>query len=220
MKINTKKYPRLICIVGLDGAGKSTVSKEFVKNAKEKGINYRYSWVNNQPIFMYILRFFWRLRLKIKKVNNYNDYKEEKKSLSQHSLINIFYEIVHRIDYVIWVWLKVKFPLLRGKRIVVDRYYFDVAINYTLIDDYNEEKLMRKISEYMRWMPKPDLTFYLKVSEEVAFSRKDDIPAMNYLYERKKIYEKLADKFNMIEINGEDRIDNIVEEIYSYLEKK
>jgi dTMP kinase len=217
MKKN-KNYPKLICLIGIDGSGKTTVAKELVKKLKTNGINYKYAWVNNQPLLMYFIRFFWRIRLKSKGIKEYSKYKKEKSSLAQKKLIKKIYELVHSFDYVLWVWLKVKLPLLLGKKIIVDRYYFDVAINFVLIDNYNDEKLLNKIKEYERWIPKPDVLFYINISEETAFSRKDDIPDIEYLYERKKIYTRLAKKFNMIEINGENSVNQVATEIINNIQ--
>ena len=40
--------------------------------------------------------------------------------------------------------------------------------------------------------PVPDLHYYLKITSDVAFSRKDDIPTVEYLEDRADVYERFA----------------------------
>ena len=208
---------KFICIVGIDGSGKTTLAKSFVKEVKAKGYSYNYAWVNNQPIFMYILRFFWLIFLKVKKINDYDSYKSEKTNIATKTGIGSIYRIIHKIDYKIWVWYKVKLPLLFNKHIIVDRYFFDVAINYSLLNNFNEQELLNLIKYYQKWMPTPDLIFLISVPVEIAFARKNDIPSIKYLHERIDIYQQLKKPFDMIELDGRNDPNTIVSEMIYHL---
>jgi dTMP kinase len=67
---------------------------------------------------------------------------------------------------------------------------------------YSDKKTILKINELLSTVPKPDLVFLMDLPEEIAFSRKDDVPSMAFLYEKRKIYKKIGTEFDMVILDG------------------
>jgi dTMP kinase len=62
------------------------------------------------------------------------------------------------------------------------------------------------ISNLLKLIPVPDVSFLIDVPEEVAFNRKNDVPDIAYLKERRSNYLKVGKWFNMIVIDGSKNI--------------
>ena len=108
---------------------------------------------------------------------------------------------------------KVTLPLLRGKKLVSDRYVYDTLINMGLNMNYSALKIAKSINAFFRFFPRPDSTFLIDVPEEVAFSRKGDIPDIEYLRERRYIYLELAKIFHMHTLDGTKPLEVLTREV-------
>jgi dTMP kinase len=65
------------------------------------------------------------------------------------------------------------------------------------------------LSNLFKVIPSPDIVFLIDVPEEIAFSRKDDVPDINYLRERRSTYLKVANWCNMIVVDGSKTLSEI-----------
>ncbi len=206
------KWPRFICFIGIDGSGKTTLAKALIKFSNKNGNYYHYVWAHNQPIFVAPFRKAWQLIFLRNKnmFTNYDDYNETKKRVARKSIIlNAFYLFIHSVDYILWIVLRVQLPLLFGRRIVCDRYVYDVAVNLSLLLDYQFQETVKFINIYFKYIPKPDLVFLIDVPEEVAFKRKNDIPSLSYLRDRRIIYSELARLYSICKLDGTTGIDRL-----------
>jgi thymidylate kinase len=66
--------------------------------------------------------------------------------------------------------------------------------------------------------------FYIKISPKIGYARKNDGTSQSYLEERVKYYDKLKSIYRTIEIDGEQKLDDIVcsiiHEIRGFLRNK
>jgi dTMP kinase len=67
------------------------------------------------------------------------------------------------------------------------------------------------------WFPVPDMVFWVDVPVDLAYGRKNDIPSIEYLVERKMLYEKLVKRFNFVRLDGSLPIEKITGQIKGYL---
>ncbi|MBC7333499.1 MAG: hypothetical protein H5T85_03415, partial [Actinobacteria bacterium] len=166
----------LISFIGLDGSGKSTLSKWLLKILKEEfNLECRYSWVKFGTTFLGLNRIFakkYNKKLYKKRDNPY-------KFLGNKLLRNL-YLIYLLFEHWLQLIFSVRIPLMFGKTVVCDRYYYDsivdLVVNFDL--DYSKAK---KLIKLLIGAPKPDLTIYLDVDEYTAYNRKSDIYNINYL---------------------------------------
>lgn len=212
----------LICFVGIDGSGKTTIAKEINKMFADNGKNSTYVYGRVIPIFS---RFFmWLGRVFILKerknaiFNDYENYSTQKKEVFNRSLLSKFYEWVILFDHLIQIFFKIKLPLMYGKNVVCDRYIFDTVITDISINlGYTSNESIDLIRKTLRFVPNPDFLFYINVSEETAFNRKDDVPHINYLIERKKLYDALENSFKIFKLDGSKNIEEISQEAYKII---
>jgi len=68
--------------------------------------------------------------------------------------------------------------------------------------------------------PKPDLQYYLHVEPEVSFARKDDIPSITYLEERKKYYDNLSNHYGITTLDGNTASEVNCQNIINDLKKR
>ncbi len=110
----TGNFPNLICLIGIDGSGKTTLAKSFVEEAKKFGIKYKYVWGNAQPIFLKPLRFVAHLTVlrKFDRFKDNNQYEKAKEDASyRFGILSWIYSSIYLIDYIVWLFLKIKVPL-------------------------------------------------------------------------------------------------------------
>ena len=212
-----KKRGIFICFAGIDGSGKTTLSNLVVTLLEERGIKSSYVYNRYLPL---ILKPFMIIGEKVFLHKNdffgdYNDYSETKKAKTKRYpfLANI-YQTILIIDYSFQILFKIKIPMLLGKNIICDRYIYDTIVTDLSVDfNYSEEKIERISRHVGKLFPKPDIVFFVDVPEEVAFSRKDDVPSIQYLRDRRHIFAKVASIFNMKKLDGTKKIEELLIDI-------
>ena len=213
MKNSSRRKAKLICFIGIDGSGKTTLAKELVKTMNERGIRYKYVYGMLEPIIVKLCNFIGiKILLRGKDVfEDYVEYSTAKRSaIERHSFLFSFYRHLFLFEYFLQLIFKVRFPFMLGKNIVCDRYVYD-----TVITDlsggmgYSGAKIRDLIKKCFYVAPKPDLVFLIDLPEEVAFQRKDDTPAIEYLKERRGIYLDVAKEEKMVILDGSLPLNNL-----------
>lgn len=206
-----------ICFTGMDGTGKTTQAKELTKSFNQRGIKCKYVYARLNPFILkpFILigeQVFLRKKDIFENYSEYSNIKQE--AIKKHSALSEIYKGIMLFDYLIQISINVTLPLILGKSIVCDRYVFDTIVTDISVDmDYSKEKTMRLLSKLLNLFPKPDMTFLIDVSEEIAFQRKDDTPSVEYLTERRVAYLEVAKEYNMILLDGAGTLEGIKNEI-------
>lgn len=203
--ITTPKEFWFICCIGIDGSGKTTLAKSIVNKFHQDGIKADYVWLNSVPIFLRPFRFVsQKILLKGKKLNKefteYNNLRKIKVNKFKW-LRKIYYSIMF-IDYFIWVYYNLIPLYFTRKRIVCDRYVYDLAVNLGEILSYSIQQKVQLIKTLLYFLPKPDLVILLDVDEDTAFKRKTDTPHINYLKNHRSVYTQLANEFDFKTIDA------------------
>lgn len=213
----------LICFTGMDGTGKTTLSKELVKSLKERGIECKYVYARLTPIiskpFMLIGRLvFLRGR---NMFENYSDYSNTKRTaIERNSFLSRIYQQILLFDYFFQVFFKVKVPLIFNKNIVCDRYVYDTVITDLSVDmNYSKDRVIDMLDNLLRIFPEPDTTFLIDVPEEIAYQRKDDTPSIEYLRERRDTYLNVGRECKMVILNGSKKLEELQCMIEEEMEK-
>jgi thymidylate kinase len=208
---------KLICFSGIDGSGKSTLARELAQLMASKGIKAKYVYCRYIPVLLrpaMLIGEFVFLR-KDDFCGNYADYSNCKRSASKgHPFLSNIYQIFLLFDYYLQIILKIRLPLFFGNTIICDRYIYDtIATDLSVDFNYTKEDLDKFINLYINIFPQPNLTFLVDVPEEVAFNRKDDVPSIDYLRDRRKIFLYIASKLRFQVLDGSKKIGDLLCEV-------
>ena len=190
MKINKKNF--FICFTGIDGSGKTTLSKMLVNEMNENGIITKYVWCGWRRFEFFLVRPLISI---IKSVGRRFHQNRDSESNTLARVDNPVYSYLVLIDYFFTCITKIGIPLLIGQNIICDRYVYDL-----IVDLWQNHTMTQKI--VLNLLPKPDLIFLVNLSEEIAYRRKDDIPSLEFLKKRKNLYLEMAKKFDMTVLDG------------------
>lgn len=206
-----------ICFTGIDGSGKSTLAGELVKLLNNKGIKCEYVYARQNPFILKPFICIGRLMF-LRGKSQSGDYAiysaTKKKAINSHSFLWKIYQQIFWLDYLIQVFLKVKLPLASGKNIVCDRYIYDALITDLAVDmHYSKDRIVGLLCRLLSFLPKPDVTFLVDLPEELAWQRKDDIPSIEYLKERRKLYLDVGKTQGMFVLDGSQKVEDLKCEI-------
>lgn len=217
-KMKTKVF--LICFTGIDGSGKTTLSKELVKLLNRKGVKCKYVYGKLNPFISKPFILIGR-EIFLRGKNPFKDYSEysnsKRRVIMKHYFLSRIYQKILLFDYMLQIFFKIKLPLMLDKNIVCDRYVYDTIITDIAIDMYSKGRIIKLLNNLQHFFPDPDITFLVDLPEEIAYKRKDDIPSIDYLKERRKIYLEVGEKFGMVVLDGSKSLEELRKEIQKYL---
>lgn len=209
-----RKKGIFICFTGMDGVGKTTLAKALLALMREEGFEGRYvhSRLNpfiSKPVMLAGLALFLRGK---EKHQSYDEYASRKKRLFENRFLSTIYLYFISFDYLLQILFKIKIPLMRGINIICDRYIYDtVILDLTMDLNYSINKTNRVIANWLIFLPKPDLVFLADAPEEIVFTRKNDIPSLDYLKEIRSIFLKVGKNSNMIVLDSSKPIEEVEE---------
>lgn len=206
----------IYCITGIDGAGKTTLAKKLVASLNQHGLGAIYIYGRTFPVISRLIISLGRSSILRKHSiwRNYSEYTAIKKRTMTNPVLRAIYTITVLMDYYLQIWVKL---LIRsfGKRIIVlDRYIYDtiisdLAVHLNYSSAYTEEAIQRGLSI----LPRPDVVFLIDLPEEIAYARKDDIPHIDYLKERRAFYQMLEAWPEVVLIKGESPLETSINQM-------
>lgn len=207
----------VICFIGIDGSGKTTLAKEVAAALKEKGVRCAYTYGRYVPMlsrpFVYLGQ---KIFLKNRKVREYEDYSGAKKdAVKKYRMLAAVYREIILLDYSLQLLIRLIIPKMTGRTIVCDRYVYDTVINDIPRQSDKLPSIKAQIDRCFTIAPKPDRTYLIEIDLETAYGRKADTPSMSYLRERRELYHTLRDEYGFILLDGKKTIDELREQVLS-----
>lgn len=211
---------RLICFTGIDGSGKTTLSRMVAERLREGGERAVCAYGRCVPVLSRVLMTAGRkIFLEERNVwRNYPEYAMEKK----RALENAFLAQAHRLavwtDYLPQAFFKIGIPLSVGRKVVCDRYVFDTIVNDLGVHlGYDTHDIRVALAAIFRLLPEPDMVFLIDLPEEIALRRKDDVPHIDYLRERRGLYLLIAQLYPMFELDGMETPEALTDQVLAQL---
>jgi dTMP kinase len=195
----------LICFVGIDGSGKTTLAKSLVSSLKQKGIVCHYMHSRFQLFMFRPIVWIGRLLFLRRKgvTEDFDKYSHVKRTFFKNRFHSLIYERLLLFEHCLQAVFKIRIPLLLGRNIICDRYIYDSVITDLAVDmSYSLKKIIRLLSACLIFCPKPNLVFLVDIPVEIANKRKHDIPSMKYLTDRKKLYLEVGRDYKMTILDG------------------
>lgn len=206
----------LVCLTGLDGAGKSTLTGRVVEQLQEDGYDVTRAYGRYLPKLAYpIMELGRRTVFSDSDIEaDYGRHQSSKNTFFSSRILATLYEGLLMVDYAPQFIYRVVLPLYRSDIVVCDRYFYD-----TLLTDMAGDLLktpseaVAKYRQYQNIVPTPDHEFYIRVPIEVSMERKDDIPSKAYLQDRKAFYDTFAEEFGLTVLDGTESLDALVADV-------
>lgn len=211
--------PRMVCIIGTDGSGKTTLAEALVERLQQGSGRVERAWLGSDSYLMgpirAVLKLVWAGRhdkskgnrggLKRGTASKRVEYAAEiarKTALAaRHPFAVRLYLALIWADY--WLQLCVKrFRLRHAGTIVADRYLFDVAVNLGLTLGWSPKDVVRYVQIRIARLPLPEVRIFLRVEPEVSIARKDDVFDIDYLRMRLSYYDAIAHAFGFTVRDG------------------
>jgi len=196
--------------MGIDGCGKSTLSRALSDHLGQRGEPAVARWVMLRPFLLrpLIAAAKFLLVRKAPKSQGYEAHMAAKRAgMGKLRFAHALYFAVMVVDYLPQAWWKVGWPRLRGWHVICDRYYHDMALDYAITVNGDAAQMMRVLRFFERLLPRPDLHYFVSVPAAVAFARKDDVPSIDYLNERDAYYRAMAAELRLSVLDGEAPLD-------------
>ncbi len=215
MKLFKKKNKphKLINIIGIDGAGKTTLAKMLARELAKTDPKTAYAYAQ------YFARLLWPVKKAARllfmtntdEFREYTRYNKKKQGASRsHPRLSMVYAGLWLTDYVVQVFFKVFLKLALGRRLVLDRYIFDIAVNLSLTLGRDKEFSAVLARLLLKVCVRPDRIILIDLPEAVAWGRKGDIQDPYYLAERRERYLYLAQLFDFTVIDGTRSKDEVL----------
>jgi dTMP kinase len=207
---------RFVCLIGMDGSGKSTLAHSVIGALSRREMEFQYVHGLMQGKFSNPLMATGRLlfaRGKSRESNYEGFVSAKRRSVSRQPTLFSLYRAIVFLDYIPQVVWKIVFPLARGSSIILDRYVYDTVINLELNSSYNPERVERTLDLFFHIFPRPSLTFLIDVPEEIAFSRKPDVPDIKHLQERRELYQRMAKHLDITVLDGTLSVESLTNRV-------
>ena len=200
-----KRNLKFINVIGIDGSGKTTLCKKLAHEFRQVCPDVQYVHSYHEPFFLKPFKMLARSTFMrgTDECTDYLHYLERKACASlQHKWLSRAYAFVWILDYALQALWKVGVRGLLGRRLIVDRYLYDVMLNAYLTAHLSPNATYRLVALLFKILPEPDKVLLIDLPEEIAFSRKSDIQSVEYLCERRHQYLKMAEQYGFIKLDG------------------
>lgn len=211
-----------ICFSGIDGSGKTLVARGMATALQQNGVRARYVYGGLNSIFSRPATYLARsLAMGGKRLHmDYHAYRQTKRRIFDNAFLAALYRWVLLSDHYVQLQAKLFPSLTSGVSVVSDRYIHDTLLTHVAVDAaFTMERIEGVLRRWSVLLPKPDVSFLLDVPEEVAFARKDDVPSLDYLRERRGVYLLLAKQQGMRVLDGtvssQQVLQSALEHVYS-----
>jgi dTMP kinase len=209
---------KVIALCGIDGSGKTTQIKLLEKYLRRRDLRVKRVWFRWPAFLSYPFLALCRLLgyTKWKTVTRSNIRYAERNFYRNRALARLW-PWLFTLDALIYSFLQIKARMTLGYTILCDRFIPDIIVDIMCeTRDYQlSKRLVGRL--LLSLVPKNSKLIVIDVVENIAYDRKNDIPNIDYLKERRKLYLTLAKTLRMPVINGERKPCKVHEDILNLL---
>lgn len=172
------KKDLLICFMGTDGSGKSTLSRYLYEELKKRNYNVSYIWwlEGENSLLRRLLRRIGKSKYSNLGSNAKGSNAPGKDKSITTKIFRILYPRIVLLDYLKFGIIKAWLPKImgRGKVIIFDRFFYDVVLAISEEFDFTDARRERLFKIFSRLLPNPNLIFVIDVPPEVSYLRKKE----------------------------------------------
>jgi thymidylate kinase len=219
-----KRRNVLVCLIGIDGAGKTTLARRLCEEIGREGTKTRYvmgrfeSYKTLAPLRWLAKKIFLRGERTDQSVEGVRT----KQRLFRNRWLAVFWRIALYFDYTLQLGFKVCLPLRLGTNVYADRYVYDTAVDLAADRALPVARMPQWLSKVFHVAPRPDLVFLVDLSEDIAYERNlakhDNLP-LDYFKERRTLYLTFKGRPEVKILDGSRRPDDLLAEILRLIER-
>ncbi len=207
----------VICLLGMDGSGKTTHAFQIISRLQKSGEKCRYAWFGTPFFFSYPFMILCRVLDLTKTYYLANGFTCSVHEYYKNKPAAYIWPWIRFIDLFFSVGLRVYVPMKAGFTVVCDRFVPDNLVE--LMVDVADDRLYKKFVGrlFLHLIPNSSKLLLLDVNESLAFRRKQDLPNIDYLVQRKHKYYLVADELQIPIISAEQSFCTVSGEIVKHL---
>ena len=202
-----------INFIGIDGSGKTSLSNRIKYLLKGESCII---WCGAESLLMWPVRYLAKLIIAIthyyrnpnskpQRVNRASGIDDKRRFATALPIATRMYIALVMLDYRLqytWkIWLARKY-----RYVILDRYFFDVAVNLAVRLGWSSSQLIEFIEENIHLFNFPSARIWISIAPELSMQRKTDIPDIEYLNCRLQYYKDIAETFGFLVIEGSNDI--------------
>ena len=207
---------RIVCVSGLDGAGKSTIAGLLIRLYRRLGFRVLYRWFRWFALFSYLVYLYAKL-LRRTLIVRVRDHLIHVHVFWVDKVLKRLYPRILLLDLLLLYILVLTVSVSRKTDILLlDRCFIDTIID--LAWETRSTDFLNSIpAKACLGLQKNMKTVFLVVDPKTAARRKRDIVSLKELYFKRRLYEKIGKLLQAPVIDTSDK--NPLQTLASVLEK-
>lgn len=211
---------RSVCIIGADGAGKTTVGTAISEKLEYRGRSYQYWWCGWKEFRSLPFRVVRRLVRMVssgdaEESDSAMNRMQERPTRPQRFLGLCYFPLVF-IDHFLTTVPRATKYALQDRPVIYDRYYYGLVIGFAAYYSF-PKRIVRILLGLARFYPTPDVVIYLEIDPETGFERKDDVPSPGYIRQRCEQYTILRSHENVVTVDARKPPETVEAEVLDIL---
>ncbi|MDS0280786.1 hypothetical protein [Haloarcula onubensis] len=205
---------RLICIVGPDGAGKSTQAELLQEELESRGHDCKYQWLRFNHMLSLPLLGIARLLGLSEMEELESGRKVGYHYFWQSRVLSYIYPITLFLDTLIMYVSKILWPLESSDQVLIcDRFIHDTLVGLMISTGRKSLHTSFTGRLFLKLIPSKTTTIVLNADAEVLRNRRDDVRADKTIQEKIDRYNELANYLELPVLDAANSPEDIQKKI-------
>lgn len=199
--MRNNRVPKLIFIVGVDGAGKTLYTNMLLDKLRDNGVEAQHVWSRyNNYVSKPLLAFTFLTGHNYKE--NHNDIQFGYHDFFRSQVISSLFIMCQTVDVNIATYFKIRRHVSTNKVLVCDRGPYDTLID-VMLDTGRSVPNENIVKLFLSSLPKDHFVLYLYRPLEEIYTSRPELKYDKNLPRKNELYDRCCDYF------GWEKIENI-----------